>query len=41
VRGACPKCSLEIPGVWEGAGKALRGAATTRKTAGNYSHLNL
>jgi pyruvate formate lyase activating enzyme len=41
VGGACPKCSLIIPGVWEKPGRVRPSAATVRKTAGNYDHLNL
>jgi pyruvate formate lyase activating enzyme len=41
VRGACPKCALVIPGVWEKSGDAAAGAGDTRRTAGNYGHLNL
>jgi len=41
VEGACPKCSLSIPGVWEKSGGPLSSASRIRKTAGNYDHLNL
>jgi hypothetical protein len=39
VEGACPECSLVIPGVWEKSSKPR--ASGIRKTAGNYGHLNI
>lgn len=41
INGACPKCSLIIPGVWEKTANSQRGAASLRGTAGKYEHLNL
>jgi pyruvate formate lyase activating enzyme len=41
VRGACPKCSLIIPGVWEKSGDSSPSVSRPRKTAENYDHLNL
>jgi pyruvate formate lyase activating enzyme len=41
VGGACPKCSLKIPGVWEKAKDSSSNSRMSRKTAGNYGHLNL
>ena len=41
VEGACPKCSLNIPGVWEKSERPSSGATASRKPAGNYEHLNL
>jgi pyruvate formate lyase activating enzyme len=41
VRGACPKCSLIIPGVWETSGDSSSSVSRARKTTGNYDHLNL
>ena len=41
ARGACPKCALVIPGVWEkGDGLRARGKDSLG-TAGKYEHLNL
>ena len=41
INGACPKCSLIIPGVWEKTANSQRRAASLRRTAGKYEHLNL
>jgi pyruvate formate lyase activating enzyme len=41
VAGACPKCSAKIPGVWQKSVKESSGVPASRKTAGNYDHLNL
>ena len=41
VGGACPKCSLKIPGVWEKARESSSNSRLPRKTAADYGHLNL
>jgi len=41
ARGACPKCALGIPGVWEKSGGLGSKGKDSRRTAGNYDHLNL
>jgi pyruvate formate lyase activating enzyme len=41
VGGACPKCSLKIPGVWEKTNGSPPNPHLLRKTPGNYGHLNL
>jgi pyruvate formate lyase activating enzyme len=41
LHGACPECSLVIPGVWEKSSSSIEGAKSFRKSMANYDHLNL
>jgi pyruvate formate lyase activating enzyme len=41
VRGACPKCGAAIPGVWEKRTDGRQREQESRRTAGNYEHLNI
>jgi pyruvate formate lyase activating enzyme len=41
ARGACPKCALAIPGVWEKSDGLRSKGKDSQRTAGNYNHLNL